>query len=83
MVLVLPTKAKQGGMAMFDMCILTCMLVATRITRVAVLPNLPPHPHPILNLQSTKSEKINCFTSLTDSPNPDMTHSGPESRRSV
>lgn len=45
-------------MLVFDMRILTCIVVATRITRVTVPPNLPPHPHPILNLQSTESEKV-------------------------
>ena len=43
---------------MIKLYILTCLLVATRMTSVAVLPNLPPHPHPILNLQRTESEKI-------------------------
>ena len=49
-------KGKGKRYAMFDMCILTCMVVATRRTRI--LPNLLPHPHPILNLQSTESEKV-------------------------
>ena len=59
------------------------MVVATRMTRI--LPNLLPHPHPILNLQSPESEKDKKLTwsgvfLLSLDP---LTHSEPESWPSV